>query len=794
MNFVDPNFTYRGEHDLPLPARPLVSTHWGVYRVQMDRGVPAGLAAFEGDPAPSPIGLDLLADRLSPARITSPHVSRAFLEKRQGGMRGAEPFVPVDWDTALGLVAEEITAARAQFGNAAIFGGSYGWSSAGRFHHAQSQLHRFLNCAGGYVRSVQNYSFAAGDVVLPHVIGTTQGLVTGHTTWDLLAGHADLVVMFGGVPLRNTQINSGGIGRHTAPEGLNACRRAGAAFINVSPLRDDAADALCAEWLALRPGTDVALMLALAGVLLAEDLCDRAFLHRYTSGFDRFAAYVTGAEDGVPKTPEWAQAITQIPATRIRDLAREMARRRTFIAMNWALQRAQHGEQPYWTAIALAAMLGGIGRPGEGFGFGYGSAGGIGNPPGPIKWPSLPQGGNAVAAFIPVARIADMLLHPGKPFPYDGGTLTYPDIKLVYWAGGNPFHHHQDLNKLRRAWQRPRAIVVHDSWWTATARHADIVLPSSTFFERNDIACSSRDNFVSASHKLFDPPGEALDDYEILGRLAGRLGIGQEFTQGRSEGDWIRWLYRSIEEQAAAIGQPLPAFDDFWRGGFAELAQGNAPEALLSRFRDDPERHALATPSGRIEISSPRVAAFGYADCPGRPNWTAPDEWLGSPLTARFPLHLLSNQPARKLHSQWDHGRHSRSGKPGGREPIRLHPADAAARGIADGDTVRVFNDRGSLLASAEISDAARRDVVQMATGAWFDPVDPGRIGGLERHGNPNVLTADIGTSQLAQGPSPNTCLVEVEKFDGPAPRVEAFEPPRMTRAAPRIETATGDA
>jgi len=770
--------TIRDPFALTLPARPVVSMHWGTYRARVVDGEVIGLTGLQDDLDPSPIGLDLLSDRLSPARILKPCVRRSFLEGGPKGLRGAEPFVEVDWSVALDLAAKEMASVRAEFGSEAIFGGSYGWSSAGRFHHAQSQLHRFLNCAGGYVRSVQNYSFAAGDVVLPHVIGTTDGLVAGHTPWELLAGNTDLIVLFGGMPLRNTQVNSGGIARHLSGKSLLDCRRLGAQFVNISPIQDDAGSVLDAEWLAIRPNTDVAFMLAIAEVLIAQDLCDNDFLDRYTAGFDRFEAYVTGAEDGVRKTPEWAETITEVPAERIRNLALRMAKGRTFIAMNWALQRAQYGEQPYWMAITLAAMLGGVGLPGQGFGFGYGSAGGIGNLPSPIKWPSLPQGHNPVKAFIPVARITDMLLNPGGSFSYNGQSFTYPDIKLIYWAGGNPFHHHQDLNRLRRAWQKPRAVIVQESWWTATARHADIVLPACTAFERNDIACSNRDNFVSASHKLFDPPGETLSDYDILSMLAERLDVRDAFTEGRSEAGWIRHLYNLIIERATAIGQKVPTFETFWEEGLAELAPTDAPRPLLGKFREDPLLSPLATPSGLIEIGSKHVAGFGYPDCPGRPNWTPPDEWLGAPKASEFPLHLLSNQPARKLHSQWDHAQHSRQGKKDGREPIRIHSADAKARGIDQGDIVRVFNDRGSLLASAEISDIVRQRVVQIATGAWFDPSEPERIGGLERHGNPNVLTPDIGTSKLAQGPSPNSCLVEIEKFIGDAPRVQAFEPP----------------
>jgi len=458
-----------------------VATHWGLYEAG-----PAGLAPWPGDPAPSPLHRGLLEARDHPARILQPCVRRSFLEHGPGpaqGRRGTETFVAVSWDKAEALVANEITRVRAAHGNAAIFGGSYGWSSAGRFHHAQSQVHRFLNAAGGYVRSVQNYSFAAADVILPHVIGSTTGLAGGHTPWKLIADHADLLVLFGGLPARDAQVSAGGIARHNAAAALQACRTAGAALVTIGPLRDDIAADLDAEWLALRPNTDVALMLALAHVLITDGLCDQAFLGRYTTGFDRLRAYILG-NDGTPKTPAWAAAITGLPASAITALAQRMAAGRTMIMMGWALQRARHGEQPVWMAVALAAMLGGIGLPGQGVGFGYASSGGIGLVPTEIAWPALPQGHNPVDTFIPVARIADMLLHPDTRYDYNGRTLTYPNIRLVYWAGGNPFHHHQDLNKLVRAWQRPETVVVHEAFWNAHARHADIVLPAATMLDR----------------------------------------------------------------------------------------------------------------------------------------------------------------------------------------------------------------------------------------------------------------------------------------------------------------------
>jgi biotin/methionine sulfoxide reductase len=242
-------------------------------------------------------------------------------------------------------------------------------------------------------------------------------------------------------------------------------RQAGVAFVNISPMRSDAAEALGAEWLPLRPNTDVALMLGLAHTLIAENLYDRAFLETYTVGFARLRAYIIGESDGIPKDAAWASAITQIPAPTIRALARRMAAVRTMMAVSWSVQRADHGEQPYWMAIALAAMLGQIGLPGGGFGCGYGATSGIGSPPAQMPLLHLPTGVNPVKTYIPVARFTDMLLNPGATLDFNGHRLVYPDIRLVYWCGGNPFHKIQDINRLLRAWQKPETIIIHELWW-----------------------------------------------------------------------------------------------------------------------------------------------------------------------------------------------------------------------------------------------------------------------------------------------------------------------------------------
>ena len=357
----------------------------------------------------------------------------------------------------------------------------------------------------------------------------------------------------------------------------------------------------------------------------------------------------------------------------------------------------------------------------------------------------------------------------------DTPTLTF---KLVYWAGGNPFHHHQDLNRLRRAWQKPQTVIVHDSWWTATARHADIVLPATTPLERNDVGGSSRDSFVLAMHRAIDPVAEAQNDRDIFRELAHRLGYENEFTEQRDEMGWCQWVYDRVRASATAKGVALPGFQQFWAEGFVELPPPARDHVLFEDFRRDPERYPLKTPSGRIEIVSDAVADFDYADCPPHPAWLPPAEWLGSPATAHWPLHLVTHQPATRLHSQMDPGPISRSQKVAGREPIRINPSDAAKRDIHDGDVVRVLNSRGACLAGAIVDSDVMPGVVVMATGAWFDP--GGGSDEPERHGNPNVLTLDIGTSSLAQGTSALTALVEIERWNAPAPAVRAFSPPEL--------------
>ncbi len=752
------------------------SAHWGVRIAEQDAAGHVSLRPHPADPDPNPIGLDQLGEGVQRVRVRHPSVRQSWLEHGPGAkpeLRGHEPFVEVSWDKALDLAAAEIDRVRKQHGNGAIFGGSYGWSSAGRFHHAQSQVHRFLNAAGGYVRHENSYSLGAAHVILRHILAPMPYLMAHHTSWDVMRDHTEFLLCFGGVPWKNAQISAGGILRHQVRPGMAAMAAAGIRMVNIGPVGDNI-EPESAEWVPARPHSDTAVMLGMAHVLLEEGLENRAFLDTYTTGFDRFADYVMGASGQPARTPEWAESQSGVAAETIRQLARDAASHRTMINMSWALQRASHGEQPVWMLVTLAAMLGQIGLPGGGIGFGYGAANTLGSDEGLLPGPTLPQGTNPIKDFIPVARIADLLLNPGGRYKYNGEDRTYADIRLVYWAGGNPWHHHQDLNRLEKAWQKPETVIVNEQYWTGTAKHADIVFPATITAEREDIGFSTREGHLVDMQRLAAPLAEARDDYDIFTDLSRRLGCEEVFTEGRDSAGWLRKMYEGNRSVLARRGIETPDYDGFRAQGLIDFADHKAPVVFLKAFREDPVANPLSTPSGRIEIFSETIDGFDLEDCPGHAAWLEPDEWLG---TARpDQLHLLSDQPDRKLHSQLDAGAHSVAAKVNGREQVHLNPGDAAARGIGHGDTVQLSNERGACLAAACLNPRIMPGVARLATGAWHDPDETGR----DRHGNPNVLTLDKGTSTLAQGSVAQTCLVTVTGPVNVPPCTTAFDPPKF--------------
>ena len=752
------------------------SSHWGLFSAGWRDGKLV-VAPHPGDPDPNPV-LDNFASAIHHrARITTPMVRRGWLERGPGAdvRRGDDDFVAMPWADVLDLVANELKRVKAQHGIESVFGGSYGWSSAGRFHHAQSQVHRFLNTTlGGYVRSVNSYSAGASEPLLPHILGSLDQIARRAVSWEQIVEHSEVVLAFGGMALKNSRVASGGVSRHTERGDMARAAARGCRFLNISPLRGDLPQEAQSQWIPVIPGTDTALMLALVFTLVSENLHDRAFLDRFCDGWATFENYLLGRADGAPKTSEWASLICGVPAADITNLARSLPGKRVLVVVAHALQRSEHGEQPVWMAAVLAAALGQLGLPGAGYAYALGTLAHYGRRSNAVVVPALPQGNNAVKVFIPVARIADMLLNPGAEFDYNGQRLTYPHIRLAYWIGGNPFHHHQDLNRLRTAFRTLETLVVHENGWTATARHADIVLPATMTLEREDIGAAPTDPVMVAMHRIAEPHGMARDDYDIFADLAERLGAREAYTEGRSSGQWLRLMYDKTRHALQCLGFEAPDFDNFWQRGEWSLPQQMDDGGILRAFREDPLGHPLPTPSGKVQISSPTIAGFAYADCPGHPAWLAPSD-APTPL---HPLFLVANQPATRLHSQLDYGDHSQSQKRRDREVCAMNPRDAAARDITEGDIVRLFNDRGACLACATLTDEVMPGVVQLPTGAWYDPGVDAQGRALCRHGNPNVLTRDQGTSSLTQGCSGQLTAVQLERFDEPLPAMRAFEPP----------------
>jgi biotin/methionine sulfoxide reductase len=745
----------------------LFATHFGTYEVSFDGKGKPQLLPFRHDAEPSEMGLGYLELAEHPQRTRVPMVRRSWLEEGPlagtGMRRGRDEFVEVGWDQATTLIVDELRRVRSTHGNHSIFGGSYGWASAGRFHHAQSQLKRLLNLAGGFTSSVNTYSYGAAGVLLPHILGPDyKDACDTSPSWNDIADNCGLLVGFGGFRLSNAQVEAGGTGSHRSVEWLRLCQGKGMRTVVFSPTATDAPPGPNVQHIPLRPNTDTAVMLAMCHALLADGLLDREFLDRCTVGFAEFEKYLTGETDGVVKDAHWAQAISGVPAQTIIAIAKDLHATPSLINVAWSLQRARFGEQPFWAAIALASMAGHVGRKGCGFAFGLTAVNSVGQPVRRLKGPAFEQGNNPVKNYIPVARITELLENPGGRLDYDGRTIDLPDIRLLWWAGGNPFHHHQDLNRLAEAFRRPETVIVSENMWTATARMADIVLPSAFPFERDDIAASSRDNWIVYSQRAMEPPAGVLTDHDAYGLIAEKLGCRNAFDEGLDPEEWLERIYEGYRERYPE----LPEFQAFKQRGYAALNEGDdapAPANHFRAFRENPETAPLKTPSGRIEISSAVIGSFGCSDIGGHPRWVEPEEWLGAPASGQHHFHLLSPQPAHRLHGQLELAPASQGAKVNGYERFFLNGQDAQALGVQSGDLCELFNERGRTIAALTIDDGLMSGVAVLPAGGWFRPDEKG----IDHGGNPNVLTSITPASHLSQATAPNSCLVSIRAWRG---------------------------
>lgn len=780
-------------------------SHFGAFKIRRKNGVIAEVKPFELDKYPTDMIKGIKGLVYNPSRIRYPMVRLDFYRnghKSNSAERGDFRFVRVTWDEALQLFKESLDEIQTKYGPSGLHAGQTGWRATGQLHSSTSHMQRAVNMHGNFVKKVGDYSTGAGQTILPYVLGSTEVYAQG-TSWPLILKNTKTLILWSNDPVKNLQVGWNAETHESfgyLAELKEKVAKGEIRVISIDPVETKTQAYLGCERLYINPQTDVAMMLAIAYELYQQKLYDAEFVKGYSLGFEDFLPYLLGKTDNTPKTPEWAEAICGVSAATIRDLARVMVKDRTQIMMGWCIQRQQHGEQPYWMAAVLATMIGQIGLPGGGISYGHHYSS-IGVPAtsaaAPGAFPrNLDEGKKPLfdsndfkgaSSTIPVARWVDAILEPGKTIDANGSRVTYPDIKMMVFSGNNPWNHHQDRNRMKQAFQKLEAVVTIDVNWTATARFSDIVLPACTTLERNDIDVygSYANRGILAMHKMVEPLFDSLSDFEIFTRFAAILGREQEYTRGMNEMQWIEHLYNECRE-ANKAKYPMPDFATFWKEGYVHFGEGEE-WTRHSDFRADPEINPLGTPSGLIEIFSRKIAAFNYDDCPGHPMWMEKKERShGGPGSDKHPLWLQSCHPDQRLHSQMCESEEYRATYTvKGREPVYISPEDAKARGVKDGDIVRVFNDRGQLLAGAVISKRFPKGVIRIHEGAWYGPVGKdgskeggSEIGALCSYGDPNTLTMDIGTSKLAQACAAYTCLVDFEKFEGKLPEVSSFTGP----------------
>ncbi|MCR9601551.1 trimethylamine-N-oxide reductase TorA [Vibrio alginolyticus] len=775
----------------------VTGSHWGAFRAHIYAGKVQEIKPLELDKNPTEMLNGIKGIIYSPSRVRYPMVRLDWLKKHKysADTRGNNRFIRVTWDEALDLFYRELERIQKDYGPWALHAGQTGWNQTGSFNNCTAHMQRAVGMHGNFITKVGDYSTGAGQTIMPYVLGSTEVYAQG-TSWSEILENSDNIVLWANDPVKNLQVGWN-CETHESFKYLAQLKEKVAKgeinVLSVDPVKNKTQRYLENDHLYINPLTDVAFMLAVAHVLYNEDLYDKKFIDTYCLGFEEFIQYVQGkTKDKVEKTPEWAAAICGVKADKIREFARMLVSGRTQILMGWCIQRQEHGEQPYWAAAVVAAMVGQIGLPGGGISYGHHYSS-IGVPStgfaGPGGFPrNLDQGMkpkwdnndfNGYSRTIPVARWIDCLLEPGKEINYNGGKVKLPDFKMMVISGCNPWHHHQDRNRMKKAFRKLQTVVTIEFAWTATCRFSDIVLPACTQWERNDIDVygSYSNKGLIAMHRLVDPLFQSKPDFQIMSELTQRFGRREEYTRGMSEMEWIESLYNDCKKANEGKFE-MPEFNEFWEKSVLDFGEGK-PWVRHADFRKDPELNPLGTPSGFIEITSRKIGRYGYEHCQEHPMWFEKSERShGGPGSDKYPFWLQSCHPDKRLHSQMCESEEFRATYAvQGREPVYINPADAKAKGIKDGDLVRVFNGRGQLLAGAVLTDSYPSGVIRIEEGAWYGPLNE-KEGAICTYGDPNTLTQDIGSSELAQATSANTCIVDFEKFTGKVPPVTSFGGP----------------
>jgi anaerobic dimethyl sulfoxide reductase subunit A len=657
-------------------------------------------------------GFQMFRALYAPDRLRKPLV--------RTGPSGSAQFAEVAWPHALELVAERLADVKARYGNEAILHLSGSGSCRGALHDTHRLTTRFLSLFGGYTETYWNYSSAAAHFVTPFVLGTRMaGIDVGTLQFS------NLIILWGA----NVAVTR--MGCETEAR-IREARARGIEVIVVDPRQSASVSTLGTQWIPVRPGTDTALMMAVLYVLIDEGLVDTAFVEKYSVGFDELARHVLGYPStgssgrGVsPKTPQWAEEICGTPAETIAQFARQYGRTHpAALIPGLSIQRTIGGEEAIRMAIALQVATGNLGV--------------LGGSSGALTWGRLPAPRmgridvppNPSQASVPVYRWPDAIL--------EGRRGGYPsDIKAIYNVGGNLLVQGSDVHKNIRAFSEVEFAVCHDYFLTPTARYCDVVLPATTFLEREDIVFPDGGNYLLFSNQAVPPLYQARNDYDIFCELADRLGFLAEFSEGRSAAEWLESFVAASE---------VPDFEAFKRTGIYmgkdQLRVG------LSDFVSDPQAHPLNTPSGRVEISSAAYAETGYSPIP---------ECRILPVDDTYPLQLVTPHPKFRIHSQYDNIPWFKARQ---KQMLWIHPHDAATRGIENGQEVCVSSPEGRVRIAAHVTMDVMPGVVCLFEGAWpsFDPY------GTDTAGSANVLTSTVPT-QPSNGSRTHSVLVEVTRI-----------------------------
>ncbi len=660
------------------------------------------------------------------------HPDRLQYPMRRVGPRGSGRFERITWDQALNEVADGMLRIRRQYGNAAFLDCSRTGSLS--MLHSSAAAKRFFYKFGGCTELWSNMSAEAEVFAVRMTFGAkAEYKSSGREPTDYV--NSKLILMWGWSP------GDGMFGTGTM-EYLQEAKRNGVRLICVDPRRTRTSVKLADEHIFIRPSTDAAALIAMAYVIVSERLHDQAFCDRHVLGLDEahmpegappgasWRAYLMGECDGIAKTPEWAEQHTGIPAATLRRLAIEFATTKpAALQCGYAPGRTAFGEQFHRAAYALAAITGNIGIAGGNTGVSNGATGRAG-----IR--SLPYGSNPIDARVATPLLADLLAR--------GRSGGYPaDIRMIYSAGGDLFNQCPNANKVAASLGGVELIVAQDNFVTPTGRHADIVLPATTFWERNDVHTpwAGAGHYAIYMKQAIQPMGECRNDIDIFTDLAQRVGIGD--YNDKNEEAWLRELTRDAVDD----------FDSFAENGVARFAAPKDAVAFAAQIRD-PDNHRFSTPSGRIEIYSLAMAArpdpYGLGPMPPIPTWIEPVM-----KQARYPLMLCSPKSRARTHSI--HGNQPMLARID-RDDVWINTEDAAARGVRDGELVRIFNQRGATLLPAKVTSRIAPGVVSIKEGAWFTPNGQG----IDTRGCANVLAEDRAAPCGAT--TYNTNLVEVER------------------------------